>query len=99
MVDGIDANRRKWQELCSSFQQSRKVSVSKQSAESDQSPECHEDAKTNQQPESTEPVSPVENSRIGSKFKCEQGLRCGMNKDSRDNQPASAGNTTFAGKK
>lgn len=97
MVDGIDANRKKWQELCSSYQQTRKVSVSNQSTESDQSPESHEDPETSQHPESTEAVKPVENSKFG--LKCGQGLKCGVSKDSCDNQPASAANTTSAGKK
>uniref|UniRef100_A0A3Q1HT23 Phosphodiesterase n=1 Tax=Acanthochromis polyacanthus TaxID=80966 RepID=A0A3Q1HT23_9TELE len=33
MVDGIDANRQKWQDLCSSYQQTRRASVSNPSAE------------------------------------------------------------------
>ncbi|KAM9782509.1 dual 3',5'-cyclic-AMP and -GMP phosphodiesterase 11A [Neosynchiropus ocellatus] len=37
MVDGIDANRRKWQELCSSYQQSRRASESRPSRESPES--------------------------------------------------------------
>ncbi|XP_026225868.1 dual 3',5'-cyclic-AMP and -GMP phosphodiesterase 11A [Anabas testudineus] len=95
MVDGIDANRRKWQELCSSCQQTHKVSVFSQSAESDQSPESHDNAERNEHPQS----NPVENSKLGSKSKCGQGLKCNVNKDFCDNQPASAGNTTVAGQK
>lgn len=95
MVDGIDANRRKWQELCSSCQQTHKVSVFSQSAESDQSPESHDNAERNEHPQ----LNPVENSKLGSKSKCGQGLKCNVNKDFCDNQPASAGNTTVAGQK
>uniref|UniRef100_A0A8C2XEI4 Phosphodiesterase n=1 Tax=Cyclopterus lumpus TaxID=8103 RepID=A0A8C2XEI4_CYCLU len=52
-IDGIcktplsDANRIKWQELCSSYQETRRASVSNQSGVSDQSPEPHEAADTN----------------------------------------------------
>lgn len=92
MVDGIDANRNKWQELCSSYQETRRASVSNQSAESDQS---HEE--TNQQPDSTE--KPVENTKFGSKSKCSQDLRCRVNKGSCDDKPVSAGNMASAGKK
>ncbi|XP_039973316.1 dual 3',5'-cyclic-AMP and -GMP phosphodiesterase 11A [Xiphias gladius] len=86
MVNGIEANRKKWQELCSSYQQTCRVSVSSQSTESDQGPKSHVDKETNQHLESTETVKPVENGKFGSKSKC-------------DNQPASAGITTLAEKK
>ncbi|XP_071388924.1 dual 3',5'-cyclic-AMP and -GMP phosphodiesterase 11A, partial [Centroberyx affinis] len=54
MVDGIDANRRKWQELCSSYQQTRRASVSDLSPEPGQNPKSREDTETNQHPESIE---------------------------------------------
>ncbi|XP_070767780.1 dual 3',5'-cyclic-AMP and -GMP phosphodiesterase 11A [Enoplosus armatus] len=99
MLDGIDANRIKWQDLCSSYQQTRRASVSNQSSESDQSPESHEDTETNQQPDSTETLKPVENTKFGSKSKRSQEVRCRENKGSCDDKPASAGNITLAGKK
>ncbi|XP_018544186.1 dual 3',5'-cyclic-AMP and -GMP phosphodiesterase 11A [Lates calcarifer] len=99
MVDGIDANRKKWQELCSSYQQTRRVLMSNQSTESEQSPESHEDAQTSQHLESTETMKLVENAKFASKSKCSQDLKCRINKDSCDDQPASTGNTTSSGKK
>ncbi|XP_056235742.1 dual 3',5'-cyclic-AMP and -GMP phosphodiesterase 11A [Seriola aureovittata] len=97
MVDGIDANRRKWQELCSSYQQTG--SMSDQSTESDQSPESQEDAGNSHHQESTQTVKQVENAKFGSKSKCSQDLKFRVNRDSCDDQPGSAGNTTSAGKK
>ncbi|XP_034731046.1 dual 3',5'-cyclic-AMP and -GMP phosphodiesterase 11A [Etheostoma cragini] len=82
MVDGIDANRNKWQKLCSSYQETRRFSVSNKSGESDQSTESHEDAEENQQPET---LKPVENNTSESKSKCCQNPRCSVNKDSCDN--------------
>ncbi|XP_022624210.1 dual 3',5'-cyclic-AMP and -GMP phosphodiesterase 11A-like [Seriola dumerili] len=99
MVDGIDANRRKWQELCSSYQQTGRVSMSDQSTESDQSPESQEDAGNSHHQESTQTVKQVENAKFGSKSKCSQDLKFRVNRDSCDDQPGSAGNTTSAGKK
>ncbi|XP_023258858.1 dual 3',5'-cyclic-AMP and -GMP phosphodiesterase 11A-like [Seriola lalandi dorsalis] len=99
MVDGIDANRRKWQELCSSYQQTGRVSMSDQSTESDQSPESQEDAGNSHHKESTQTVKQVENAKFGSKSKCSQDLKFRVNRDSCDDQPGSAGNTTSAGKK
>uniref|UniRef100_A0A8D3BEW1 Phosphodiesterase n=1 Tax=Scophthalmus maximus TaxID=52904 RepID=A0A8D3BEW1_SCOMX len=43
MVDGIDGNRKKWQELCWTYQHTSRASVSNQSTESDQSPESQEE--------------------------------------------------------
>ncbi|XP_042280424.1 dual 3',5'-cyclic-AMP and -GMP phosphodiesterase 11A [Thunnus maccoyii] len=42
MIDEIDANRKKWQELCSSYQQTCRASVPNQSIEPSQNPESHE---------------------------------------------------------
>nr|XP_019948350.1 PREDICTED: dual 3',5'-cyclic-AMP and -GMP phosphodiesterase 11A-like [Paralichthys olivaceus] len=97
MVDGIDANRKKWQDLCSTYQQTRRASVSNQSTESDQSPEPQEEAETNQQQESTETVRPVDNAKFGCKSKRSHGLRCIESVESCDDQ--SADSTTSAGKK
>ncbi|KAK2910324.1 dual 3',5'-cyclic-AMP and -GMP phosphodiesterase 11A [Channa argus] len=99
MVDGIDANRKMWQELCSSCQQTCTVSVSNHSIESDQSSESHESRETSQHSESTGTVKPVENGTFGSKFKCSQSLKCRVNENPCDVQPASAGTTTAAGRK
>lgn len=99
MVDGIDANRNKWQDLCSSYHQTRRASVSSQSAESDQSPDFHEDAESNQHTDARETLKPVENTKYGSKSKCSYGVRCIVNRGSCDDKPASAGNITAAGKK
>ncbi|XP_035528055.1 dual 3',5'-cyclic-AMP and -GMP phosphodiesterase 11A [Morone saxatilis] len=96
MVDGIDANRNKWQDLCSSYQQTG-VSLSNHSAESDEC--CPEGAEASQQPDSTETLKPVENTKFGSKSKCSNDVRCRVNKASCDGKPASAGNITSAGKK
>lgn len=50
MVDGIDANRKKWQDLHVSYQQTRRASLPSQGADTPlQTPEPQENAKTNQQ--------------------------------------------------
>ncbi|CAK6960540.1 dual 3'%2C5'-cyclic-AMP and -GMP phosphodiesterase 11A [Scomber scombrus] len=54
MIDGIDANRKKWQELCSSYQQKRRASMPNQITEPSQNPESCE------KPESTKTMKPVE---------------------------------------
>uniref|UniRef100_UPI003AAA972D dual 3',5'-cyclic-AMP and -GMP phosphodiesterase 11A-like n=1 Tax=Centroberyx gerrardi TaxID=166262 RepID=UPI003AAA972D len=82
MVDGIDANRRKWQELCSSYQQTRRASVSNLSPEPGQNPMLREDTETNQHPESIEILKSGENAKFGSNSKCDQDLRCSPNTDS-----------------
>lgn len=64
MMDGIDANRKKWQDLCSSYQQTRRASVSNQSTESGQNTESGEEDGENK---SRETAKPVENSVFGSK--------------------------------
>lgn len=48
MVDGIEANRKKWQDLHLSYQQTRRASLSSQSADLTQSPESQENAKATQ---------------------------------------------------
>ncbi|XP_042345491.1 dual 3',5'-cyclic-AMP and -GMP phosphodiesterase 11A [Plectropomus leopardus] len=76
MVDEIEANRNKWQELCSSYQETRRASVS------NRSPELHEEAESNQHPDSTETLKPVKNIKFGSK--CSQDLRSRVSKGSCD---------------
>ena len=49
MVDGIDANRRKWEELCSSYQQKRTLSIPDLS--SDISPKLRQDLEKTGQPD------------------------------------------------
>ncbi|AWO96726.1 putative dual 3'-5'-cyclic-AMP and -GMP phosphodiesterase 11A-like [Scophthalmus maximus] len=100
MVDGIDGNRKKWQELCWTYQHTSRASVSNQSTESDQSPESQEEAETNQQQESTETVKPMVNAnKFGTKSKCSQHLMSQVSKEACDDQPLAAGNTISAGKK
>ncbi|XP_029927968.1 dual 3',5'-cyclic-AMP and -GMP phosphodiesterase 11A [Myripristis murdjan] len=82
MVDEIDANRRKWQELCSSYQQTRRASVSTQDPEAGQSQDSREDIPTNQHPETTESLKSDENIKNGSKPKDNGDLRGGSYTDS-----------------
>ncbi|XP_036928774.1 dual 3',5'-cyclic-AMP and -GMP phosphodiesterase 11A [Acanthopagrus latus] len=92
MVDGIDANRNKWQDLCSSYQQTRRASISNQSADSDQSPEPLEDAETSQHPDSGETLKPTEITKFGAK--CSHDVRTRVN-----DKPATADNAASARKK
>lgn len=48
MVDGIEANRKKWQDLHLSYQQTRRASLPSQCADPNQSPESQENAKATQ---------------------------------------------------
>ncbi len=98
MVDGIDANRNKWQDLCSSYQQTRRALLPNQSVDTDQSPESHEDAESSQQPASAETLKPVENSTFGARSKCSHEMKCRVGEGSCDDKPASAGNVASAGK-
>lgn len=93
MVDGIDANRNKWQDLCLSYQQTRRASLSNQSANSGQSPESYENAKTNHHPDSTETLKRVQDT------KCSSDVRCKVNNGSCDDKPAPAGDIASARKK
>ncbi|KAE8288709.1 Dual 3',5'-cyclic-AMP and -GMP phosphodiesterase 11A [Larimichthys crocea] len=99
MVDGIDANRNKWQDLCLSYQQRRRASLSNQSPESDHSPKSNEYTGTNQHPDSKETLKLVKNTKIRSKSECSQDVRSRVNKGSYDDNQASAGNITAAGMK
>lgn len=87
MVDGIDANRRKWQEKAG------RVSMSDQSTESDLNAESQDDAESHYQ-EFTQTEKPVENGMFGSKSKCSQDLKCRANRDFCEDQPDPAGSTT-----
>ncbi|XP_026084830.1 dual 3',5'-cyclic-AMP and -GMP phosphodiesterase 11A [Carassius auratus] len=69
MVDGIDANRKKWEELCLSYQQRRRASEcissleageteSSQSSDSTHEPESSQSEATNQSEDSTHCVEP-----------------------------------------
>uniref|UniRef100_A0A671US22 Dual 3',5'-cyclic-AMP and -GMP phosphodiesterase 11A-like n=1 Tax=Sparus aurata TaxID=8175 RepID=A0A671US22_SPAAU len=91
MIDGIDANRNKWQDLCSSYQQTRRASISNQSADSDQSPEPLEDAETSQHSDSGETLKPTEIIKFGAK--CSHDVRSRVN-----DKPATAGNAASARK-
>ncbi|XP_027142883.1 dual 3',5'-cyclic-AMP and -GMP phosphodiesterase 11A [Larimichthys crocea] len=99
MVDGIDANRNKWQDLCLSYQQRRRASLSNQSPESDRSPKSNEYTGTNQHPDSKETLKLVKNTKVRSKSECSQDVRSRVNKGSYDDNQASAGNITAAGMK
>jgi len=69
MADGIDANRKKWEELCLSYQQTRRASEcisslkagetqSSQSEDSAHGPESSQSEATNQSEDSTHCVEP-----------------------------------------
>ncbi len=69
MVDGIDANRKKWEELCRSYQQTRRASEcissleageteSPQSSDSTHEPESSQSEVTNQSKDSTHCAEP-----------------------------------------
>ncbi|XP_060906785.1 dual 3',5'-cyclic-AMP and -GMP phosphodiesterase 11A [Labrus mixtus] len=84
MVDGIDANRKKWQDLCSSDQETHRVSVPSLCHESDQTPDPQKDTEPNEQQDSTGTLKPVENTIFGTKSNCSQDQRCRVNKGSCD---------------
>lgn len=86
MVDEIDANRKKWQDLCSSYQQTRRASVPNPS----QKIEPTQDAET----KSTETVKPSENIKFGPKSKSSQDLKCRVNTESCDGKAAASGGST-----
>lgn len=86
MVDGIDANRNKWQDLCSSDQQTRRASLSNPSAELGQGPESDENTETNQHLKEQD-------------GKCTPDVSCRVKRGVCDDQPAAGGDTTSAGEK
>lgn len=69
MVDGIDANRKKWQDLHVSYQQTRRASLPSQGADTPlQTPEFQDNARTNQQQaQDTKSTVEVEWLRFGDK--------------------------------
>lgn len=67
MVDGIDANRNKWQDLCSSYQETRITSVSNLCPELDQTPELHKNKQPNELQESLGTMMPAEGKQLSSK--------------------------------
>lgn len=90
MVDGINANWEKWQELCFSSQRTPlRASVSNQSTDP---VESSDEAETTKQSETTEKVNRVKNTKFGSKPECSEVLRFRANKES-------DGGTTSAGEK
>uniref|UniRef100_A0A3Q1GUB7 Phosphodiesterase n=1 Tax=Acanthochromis polyacanthus TaxID=80966 RepID=A0A3Q1GUB7_9TELE len=97
MVDGIDANRQKWQDLCSSYQQTRRASVSNPSAEPGQNIEFSEDTETSERPKTAATVKLDENKKL--KSKCRQDLKWRLNQQPCDDEEASAGIVTPAGNK
>ncbi|XP_017281932.1 dual 3',5'-cyclic-AMP and -GMP phosphodiesterase 11A [Kryptolebias marmoratus] len=92
MVDGIDANREQWQELCSSSQLTRRASVSSQSTDPGQNTESSDDSETAEQPESAETESRVGRAKVGSKPESGDVFRCRATREP-------GGNMTPAGKK
>ncbi|CAL9705881.1 unnamed protein product [Knipowitschia caucasica] len=48
MVDGIDTNRKKWEELCSSYRQARRASTSNQITEKGECPGISQDASSSE---------------------------------------------------
>uniref|UniRef100_A0A3P8SRQ0 Phosphodiesterase n=1 Tax=Amphiprion percula TaxID=161767 RepID=A0A3P8SRQ0_AMPPE len=97
MMDGIDANRQKWQDLSSSYQQTRRASVSNPSTEPGQNTEFSEDTETSERPKTAATVKLDENNKL--KSKCRQDLKWRLNKQPCDDEAASAGNVTPAGNK
>lgn len=91
MVDGIDANRNKWQDLCSSDQHTRRASLSDPGAELGQSPESDENTETNQHLKET-----LKQTQDG---KCTPDVSCRVKRGVCDDQPAAAGDTTSTGEK
>ncbi|CAJ1061731.1 dual 3'%2C5'-cyclic-AMP and -GMP phosphodiesterase 11A [Xyrichtys novacula] len=97
MVDGIDANRKNWQALCSSYQETRRASVSALCPESDQTPEPHTDQEPNELHDFTGTLAPIENTKFGSK--CSQDQRYRVNKTSCDDAEAPSLSLSSAGQK
>ncbi|CAG6015597.1 unnamed protein product [Menidia menidia] len=91
MMDGIDANREKWQELCLSYQQTRRASMSSQSTEPGQNAQFSYDAETTELSGCSERGKPVKTSRFGSKSESCDDLRCRTNKESCNDKSVPAG--------
>ncbi|KAM6994275.1 dual 3',5'-cyclic-AMP and -GMP phosphodiesterase 11A [Tautogolabrus adspersus] len=99
MVDGIDANRKKWQDLCLSYQETHRVSVPSLCPGSDQTPDPQKDTEPNEQQDSIGTLKPVENTIFGTKSNCSQDQRCRVTKGSCDDKTAPAVNISSASKK
>ena len=76
MVDGIDGNRRRWEELCSSYQQTRTASESNQSPEASPNPEPGQRGETNQVSEFNRNQEHEEPPEFGSNTESDQNLKC-----------------------
>ncbi|KAM6910790.1 dual 3',5'-cyclic-AMP and -GMP phosphodiesterase 11A [Xenentodon cancila] len=94
MVDGIDANREKWEELCSSYHQTCRASMSSQNTDPDQNMKSSVNEETSDHLECTEKVKPVKNTMFVLKPDYDVDLRCRANKDSSDDKAESTGNIT-----
>ncbi|XP_008430734.1 dual 3',5'-cyclic-AMP and -GMP phosphodiesterase 11A isoform X3 [Poecilia reticulata] len=96
MVDGINGNREKWQELCLSDQQTRGGSVSSQNTDPGQNTEFSDDAETSDFLEKAEKTAQIKDAEFGSKSDCREVLRCRANKETCHD---TANNKTVPGKK
>lgn len=96
MVDGINGNREKWQEICLSDQQTRRASVSSQNTDPGQNTEFSDDAETNELLEKGGKTALIKNTEFGSKSDCREVLRCRANKETCHD---TGNNKTLPGKK
>lgn len=81
MVNGIDANRQKWQELCMSYQENRRASTSSQSTDPGHNTESSDDGETSEFLKKTEKTSHVKNTKFGSKSESRELLSLRANKE------------------
>ncbi|RVE62591.1 hypothetical protein OJAV_G00158520 [Oryzias javanicus] len=86
MLDGIEANRERWQELCLSRERTRRATVSSLFPEPGQNIEPSDDAKSSESLERPEKDRPVKNTTMGTKFDCIDDRRCRANKESSDDK-------------
>ncbi|XP_024123932.1 dual 3',5'-cyclic-AMP and -GMP phosphodiesterase 11A isoform X1 [Oryzias melastigma] len=86
MLDGIEANRERWQELCLSRERTRRATVSSLFPEPGQNIEPSDDVKTSENLERPEKDRPVKTNTMGSKFDCVDDRRCRANKESSDDK-------------
>ncbi|KAM6967490.1 dual 3',5'-cyclic-AMP and -GMP phosphodiesterase 11A [Aplochiton taeniatus] len=75
MVDGIEANREKWEELCSSYQQTRPASQSNENTELGPTAESRLETEATQNEEHSPSPGPSESLDFGSKTESDQDLR------------------------
>lgn len=99
MLDGIDGNRERWQELCLSYQQTRRASVSSQSTDLGQNTDSSDDAETSKMLRKAEKTAQVKNTQFGSKSDCREVVRCRANKEACNDKAASDDNKTISRKK